>query len=525
MKTSDYIRKLPPWYFFAPAIFVGIAVTLPLVYLLVRALDGNLGQSAELLFRERNLTLLLNTLKLTAGVLVVTTFLGFPFAWLTSRTDIAGKRVITLLGVLPLAIPGYVLAYALLGIGGENGTLSQVFGLTVARPSGYWGALTAISLYTFPYLFLNLRTGLMGLDPSTEEAARSLGLSSFQVLYKVVLPQLKPAFYSGVLIISLYVIGDFGAVSLLRYETLSYALFIQYESAFDRVYAAWIALILLTLTCTILVAEYKLLKGLLFYRAGTGVSRKTRFVALGHWKWIAYSFVGLVTFCAIILPLITILFWMAQGVDPLVWEILGRSITSSVVASAPAALLAAFFALPLAYISVRYPSRTSNILQRFAYLGYATPPLALALAFIFFSLNIIPFIYQTIGLLVFAYSLHFLAEAMGPVRSALYQTPPRIEEAAQSLGVSKFMAFVKTTLPLLRGGIIAGISFVFLSAMKELPITFILAPIGFETLALNVWSFSGEAMFAEAAPFAISILFFSVIFVLLLFSREWKKYE
>ncbi len=523
MGLAKNIQKLPPWYFLFPAIFVGISVTLPLVYLVFRAVDGDWQQSYELIFRQRNLTLLYNTLALTGGVLVTTTFLAFPYAWLTSRTDIPGNKLITLLGVMPLAIPGYVLAYSLLGLGGTNGTLAQLFGIIIDRPSGYWGSLLAISLYTFPYLFLNLRTGFIGLDTSTEEAARSLGLSSFKILLKVTLPQLKPSFYAGMLIIGLYVIGDFGAVSLMRFETFSYALFLQYESAFDRVYAAWIALMLLTLTGTILIGEYKLLKGLSFYRTGTGTARKTKVLKLGHWKWAAFIFVFLVTLIAIIIPVITILFWMAQGVDPIVWNTLGHSVRSSVMASAPAAVLAIFFALPLAYISIRYPSRLSSILQRFAYLGYATPPLALALAFIFFSLSAVPFLYQSLGLLVFAYALHFLAESMGPIRSALYQAPPRIEEAARSLGYSRFKAFWLTTFPLLKSGIIAGAAFVFLSAMKELPITFILSPIGFETLAVNVWSFSAEAMFAEAAPFALCILFFSILFVYLLFAREWKR--
>jgi iron(III) transport system permease protein len=162
-------------------------------------------------------------------------------------------------------------------------------------------------------------------------------------------------------------------------------------------------------------------------------------------------------------------------------------------------------------------------LERVAYFGYATPPLALALAFVFFSLNSAPFLYQTLSLLIIAYSLHFVAEAMGPVRSALYQTPPRLEEAARSLGFPPFQAFMKSTFPLLRTGIFSGATLVFLSCMKELPITFLLSPIGFRTLALNVWSYSNEAMFAEAAPFALTILVFSSVFVGILFSREWSQ--
>ncbi|MFU8860404.1 MAG: ABC transporter permease [Cyclonatronaceae bacterium] len=496
---------------------------MPLFYLLIRALEGDWAVSADLLWRQRNLMLLMNTLSLTAGVLLVTTLIAFPLAWLTSRTDLPGRRIVTLLGVLPLAIPGYVLAYALLGLGGVNGTIAQLTGFVIPRPSGYWGSLIAISLYTFPYLYLNLRAGFMGLDPSTEEAARSLGSSNSTILFRVIVPQLKPAFYAGMLIISLYVLGDFGAVSLMRFETFSYALYLQYAASYDRIYAAWIALMLLTLTCSILFVEYRLLRGLLFHRTGSGTSRKFQPVKLGNWKWMAWGFIALIAVAALVVPVWTILFWMMRGFDPAIWSGLADALQSSFIASAPAALLAAVLAVPLAYIAVRFPSKTNNALQRTAYLGYATPPLALALALIFFTLSTAPFLYQTLILLVIAYALHFLAEAMGPIRSSLYQASPRLEEAARSMGLGPVRAFMNSTFPLLRNGLLMGGAFVFLSSMKELPITFLLSPIGFETLAINVWSYSNEAMFAEAAPFALTILIFSVFFVGLLFAREWKR--
>lgn len=471
----------------------------------------------------RNLTLFKNTVLLTVGVLLVTSLIAAPLAWLTVRTDIAGKKILTLLSILPLAIPGYILAYALLGFGGANGTASLLLGYEIPRLSGYWGSLIAISLYTYPYMYLNLRSGLLGLDPSLEEAARSLGMSSSGVYRKIVIPQLRPAFLAGVLIIGLYVLGDFGAVSLMRYETFSYALFLQYSASYDRIYAAWLALMLLSLTATILIAEYRLLRGKLFHRTGTGTARKTRISQLGWKQYPAYAAIATLLFFAIIVPVGTIIFWMSRSLNTSIWQGLPEVLTMSISASAPAALLTAALAVPLAYISVRFPSPLSRGIERIAYFGYATPPLALALAFVFFSLNSAPFLYQTVTLLVIAYSLHFLAEAIGPVRSALYQAPPRIEEAARSLGLPPFEAFMKSTFPLLRNGIIAGAALVFLSCMKELPITFLLSPIGFETLALNVWSYSNEAMFAEAAPFALTILVFSSLFMGILFSREWRR--
>ena len=137
-----------------------------------------------------------------------------------------------------------------------------------------------------------------------------------------------------------------------------------------------------------------------------------------------------------------------------------------------------------------------------------------------FVLNTMSFIYKTLPVLIYACTLHFLAEAIGPVRSSLYQSSPHLEEAAQSLGYPPLQAFLRVLLPMLLRGMLTATALVFLATMKELPFTFLLSPPGYETLALNVWSYTSEAMFAEAAPYALAILLFSGIFVGLLIRHE-----
>jgi iron(III) transport system permease protein len=445
--------------------------------------------------------------------------IALPLAWLTARVDLWGRRIFTVLGVLPLAVPGYVMAYGLLAATGQGGTVSRLLGFTVPQTGGYAGSLLALSFYTYPYLFLNLRAALLGMDASLEETARSLGYGRFQTFYRVVLPQLRPAFLAGGLLVGLHVLGDFGVVSLMRYETFSYAIYLQYAAAYDRVYAAWLALMLLVLTSSVLILESRVLRGLRFDRPDPGSSRLAALVGPGAWTVPAYGFLIAVSLLAVGLPVGTVLYWMGESVRT-GWMDLAGSLWDSVSASAPAALLASAIALPLAYVGVRSPSRVSKSLERFAYLGYAIPPLAFALGWIFLSVHLVPWFYQTLGLLILAYALHFLAEAIGPIRSALYQTPPALEEAARSLGRSRLGAFLAATFPLLKRGFLVSTAFVFLSAMKELPITFLLSPIGFEPLAVRVWSYAEEALFAEAAPYALTIIVFSAGFVGLLLSEE-----
>ena len=518
-------RHFPPWYFVVPGVVVGTGVLLPLIYLLVRAFEAETGELIQIVFRARTVHLFGNTLLLVVGVVGTGVLLAAPLAWVTTRTDLRGKRLFTLLGVLPLAIPGYVMAYALLGLSGPSGTFASLFGPSFPNLRGYWGALIALSFYTFPYLLLNLRTALLGLDPAIEESAYSLGSTSREVFFRAILPQLRPALYAGGLLVGLHVLGDFGVVSLMRYETFSYALYTQYTAAYDRIYAAWLALMLLVLTGGLLYLEARLLRGSKFHRTGSGTSHQSCPIPLGVWRIPTYVYLGLLTLASVVAPIVTIAFWTLKEADSSHMQDFFQALSGSFLVSTPAALLTAAFAVPLAYLGVRYSSSVCRALERGAYIGYATPPLAFALALIFFFRGI-PAIYQTLWILIYAYTVHFLAEAIGPVRSALYQASPRLEEAARSLGYRPFRAFFKATFPLLRSGVIVSIAFVFLAAMKELPLTFLLSPAGYETLAVNVWSYTTEAMFAEGARYALAIVLCSSLFVGLLLMKDSRaSYE
>jgi len=512
-----------PWYVVAPALLVGAATLLPLIYLVVRALEVDPATFTRLLLRERNLRLLGNTAALTALVLAFGTLIAVPLAWLVVRTDLAGRRLVTWLAVAPLAVPGYVMAYALLGLGGYQGMLAKLFGVVAPRPSGLWGAVAALTLYTFPYLFLNVRSALMGLDASLEESGRSLGLSRARVLARVVLPQLRPALLAGWLVVALYVLGDFGAVALMRFETFSFAIYTQYTAAFDRHNAALLSLALLLITTTLVVFELRLLGRRRYARLGRGVARRAAPERLGASAPLWYLFVALVLGASLGLPLATLLGWVAL-VPPSAQQL--AQVASTFLATAslalPVAAITALLALPVAVAALRSRWGGGRLLERLVYLGYAVPPVALAFALVMFSLRFTPFWYQSFLVLLFAYVVSFLALALGPVRSGLLQVNPRIEETARSLGRGRFVAFAQTVMPLIGRNVAAGGALVLLAVMKELPMTYLLAPTGFRTLSVRVFGLTSEAMMAAAAPFALAIVLFSALFVGLLLAYEGR---
>lgn len=512
-------KNRPSLLLLLPAALVVMGVLLPLGYLVLRAFGAEWSELQSIVFRARNLELLLNTFFLTIGVVITSTLLALPLAFLAARTSFRPRWLIMLIGVLPLAVPGYVGAYALIAASGYGGTIHGLTGIVWPGPSGFWGALGVLTLFTFPYLFLNLQSALRTQDPALEDASRLLGRTPLQTLREVTLPHLRPAWLSGSLLIALHVLGDFSVVSLMRYPTFSAAIYQQYTAAFDRVYAAWLALLLLTLVGGVLWSEARLMRGVYLSRVSPGGKRELHQFRLGHFKLPAAAFVALIAGAALITPLGTIIYWWKQTA-PDVWEDLWVAFKTAVGAAALASITTTLLAFPLAYIGSRFKDRWARLTERIAYLGYAIPPLAFALAIVFSSLKLVPSLYQTFTLLILAYTLHFVAEAVGPIRSGLTVATPRLEEAARMLGLRSSATLWRVTLPLIRPGLLVSTAFIFLSVLKELPLTLLLSPIGFETLALGVWSYTEEAQYGEAAPFALAIVLSGAIMTLLILRRE-----
>ncbi|MCS7173629.1 MAG: iron ABC transporter permease [Armatimonadetes bacterium] len=513
-------RKPLPWLLPAPAILVGAGILIPLVYLLLRALEADPSALREVVLSPRSALLLRNTLLLAAGAVIGTLLLALPLALLDVRSGLP-PLLTALVGTLPLAIPEYVGAYAFLAATGPGGTLETLLGIRVPRPSGYWGAVCILSLFLYPYAFLNLRTALRGVDPNLEESARSLGYGPWAAFARSVGPQLKPALSAGGLLVTIHVLADFATVGLLRYETFSYAIYLQYSAAFDRTVAAWLALLLIGLVASMLWAEARVVRGLRVARTGAGTQRTLPRASLGPWWWAAYGYVLVLGLASTGVPVVVLAHWMLRNPEGEAGVL--RALAGTLQLAAPAALVAVVLALPIAYWSVRYPSPVSAAAERVTYFGYATPPLAFALALIFFTLRTAPGVYQTLLLLVGAASLHFLSEAIGPIRTGLYQAPPQLEEAARSLGYGPVSAFLRVTFPLLRAGLLAGFALVFLSVAKDLALTTLLSPPGYTTLAVRVWGYASDAMFERAAPHGLAIVGLGVAAVgILIRTDRWR---
>ncbi|WP_414549478.1 ABC transporter permease [Anabaena sp. CCY 0017] len=164
-------------------------------------------------------------------------------------------------------------------------------------------------------------------------------------------------------------------------------------------------------------------------------------------------------------------------------------------------------------------------MERCSYISFGVPGIVVALSLVFFGANYLPFLYQTLPMLVFAYLVLFLPQSVGAIRTSLLQVNPQLEESARSLGRNPWQALREVTLPLVRPGVISGAVLVFLTAIKELPATMLLAPIGFNTLATQIWQATENVDFADAAASSLAMLLVSMGSTLLVLSQENVKKE
>jgi iron(III) transport system permease protein len=506
-----------------PALTVAVLMLVPAGYLVLQAAELETTQIVELVVSDRMRQLTLTTLWLASTVTLASLGLGVPLAWLTVRSDLPGRRFFAVATALPLIVPTYVGAYTLVAALAPGGLVESWTGLQPPSPYGFWGAFATLTLFTFPYVLLTCQGALRGVDPAIEDASRSLGHGPVRTFLRVTLPQLRPAAAAGGLLVTLYVLSDFGAVSILRYSTFTRQLYVQFRSAFDRSPAAVTGLVLVVLTLVILAIEARVSRDRGGQFRSRGATRRPETVPLRAWRWPAFVFASSIVLAGLVLPMTVVGYWLVRGVragEPLalVWGAAGRSLLAALLG----AVVAVACALPIGIWAARSSSRLARATERLSYTGYALPGIVVALALVYVGIRAVPSLYQTLTMLVFAYVVLFLPQAVGTIRTSLLQLPTTVEEASRTLGATRLATLVRVLLPLSGRGALAGGSLVFLTAMKELPATLLLAPTGYDTLAVRVWSATQEAFYARAAAPALLLILLGSLPLAVLTIR-WRR--
>lgn len=485
---------------------VAVAIVLvPLGHVVVATVTMPPHELGQLLWRPRVGELLGHTVGLLVAVVALTTLVGVGAAWVVSRTDVRGRLLWHALLSAPLAVPAFVNSY---------GWVS----LTNAVQS-YGGAVLVVSLSYYPLVYLPVVGALAGLEAAPEEVARSLGYTRTRAFLSAGLPRLVPAILGGALLVGLHVLAEFGALQLLAFQTLTTAIYGQYESSFDDT-GTVLAGVLVTLCVALLLLELVARGRRRLSRVGRSGARMPEPVRLRRSRPLVLLPLGGLVVLALGVPVYALVRWLVVGSStefPL--GELAQTLASTLGLALAGAVVTTAMALPLAWLAVRRRTPFTTMLERAAYTANALPGIVVALALITVSIRLLPDLYQTVPVLLVAYAVLFLPRVLVSVRSSLEHAPPVLDEVSRSLGQSPWQTFRRVTLPLVAPGVGAGAALVFLAVSTELTATLLLAPLGTQTLATQFWSASSEARYGAAAPYALLLVLASLPATILL-SRQ-----
>jgi len=373
---------------------------------------------------------------------------------------------------------------------------------------GLFGATVALT-FSYPYVLLPLQAAMARVDPRTWEAARSLGATPVQAFRQVVWPSVRGATVQGALLVSLYTLGDFGAVSLLRFPSLSYLIYARYSSPFTRHEAVWYAFVLVGLALALLAVGRWVAPP---QKVDLSQPRPWPTVELGRWRWPAFLWCAGVTGFGAVLPVATVVWWLVRGLRAgnTLEDLRLETFNSVWMAVWAAAAITVFGLLPALLNRFGNP-RIAKLVDRACYIGYALPGLVVGLSLIYMGTRAVPWLYHTVWMLQLAYLVRFLPQVTGTVSDSLSAQSPRLYDAARSLGQTASGAIVRVVLPVSAPALMAGALAVFISVVKELPATILLKPPGFSTLATKIWSLTEEAYFTATSPTVLTLLVLALI--------------
>ncbi|WP_293235124.1 iron ABC transporter permease [Mycolicibacterium sp.] len=486
-----------------------LATFVPIAYVAWSVIATGPGRVWALVVRPRVGELLVNTIGLLVVTVPLCIVLGVGAAWLVERTNVPGRALWRPLFVAPLAVPAFINSYAWVSV--------------VPSLHGFWAGILVATLSYFPFVYVPAAATLRRLDPAIEESARALGSSPAGSFCRVVLPQLRLAILGGGLLIGVHLLAEYGAFAMLRFATLTTAIFEQFQSTFNGAAGSTLAGVLVLLCLILLVGEAAARGNARYARIGSGAQRQLCPHRLRGMAIPAVVGLAALAVLALGVPAWTVTRWLWIG-GTNVWatdQIVTATVQTAGLAAA-AAVMTTVLAFPFAWVAVRYRGFFARFVEGSNFVTSSMPGIVTALALVTVAIQFASPLYQTISLVLAAYVLMFIPRAMVNLRSGLAQVPPGIEEASRSLGVSPTATLLRVTLRLTAPAAAAGASLVFVAVATELTATLLLAPTGTSTLAMRFWSLSSELDYAAAAPYALLLVVLSVPVTLVLFRQSTR---
>ena len=484
---------------------------------------------------------LLNSALLMLGVGCGTLLIGVACAWLTSVCVFPGKRLFGWALLLPLAFPGYIIAYTYTGMldfaGPLQSALREATGWTYGdyyfpeiRSLG--GAITMLSLVLYPYVYLLARAAFLEQSVCVLEVSRTLGCSVWASFYRVALPLARPAIVAGLSLALMETLSDYGTVSYFGLDVFTTGIFRTWFGFGDAAAAAKLAAILLLFVFTLVVVERASRRQAQYHHATYRYRNLPQYRLRGWRAAAAFALCFVPLALGFLLPAAQLALWAIETHAQMVDASFARLAINSVVLALSAALLAVVVALFLAYGKRLLRSPSVNASIRIVATGYALPGTVVAVGviipFAWFDNALDGWMREQFGIatglllsgslvaLMFAYLVRFLSVSIQSVESGLANIKLSMDEAARSLKLSPGQILWRVHVPLMKGTLLTALLIVFVDVMKELPATLILRPFNFNTLAVRAYELATDERLADSSTAALAIVAVGLLPVILL---------
>ncbi|QOJ20090.1 MAG: iron ABC transporter permease [Gammaproteobacteria bacterium] len=525
--------------------FIAAALVLAPVGVIVSAFFAPASDVWQHLIETTLPQLLINTFWLALGVITGTALLGISLAWITAVYEFSGRRFFSWALLLPMAMPAYVTAFVALGLFDFTGPVQTALRAWLASDlswfpdiRGRMGVIAVMTLAFYPYVYLLARNAFLSQGKRSLEVAQSLGFNRKQGFFKVVLPMARPWIAGGLMLVLMETLADFGTVAVFNYNTFTTAIYKAWFSMFSLPAASQLASLLIMIVFAVIVIEQQF-RLRMRYAENKRTERAQRIRLTGWRNWLVTGFVLGVLFLAFLLPVLQLCRWGAQSfVQDFDFDRYLEFLWHSLTLSGLAALLICIVVIAMVYAARRYPSPATRFAVRIATIGYALPGTVLAIGVYvplvwldgrlsewlarWLQTETGPLIQGTLTIMLIAYLIRFMAVSHYPVDGAMQRITHSIDEAAMSLGIHGWAMIRKVHIPILKPGIFTAATLVFIDVMKEMPITLMTRPFGWDTLAVRIYELTSEGQWEQAALPAVTLVLAGLI-PIFLFMRQTEK--
>lgn len=478
----------------------------------------------------------LNTLLLMTGVAVLTLVMGVSTAWLVTMYRFPGRKIFQWGLILPIAIPAYINGFAWAGMLEYTSPLYVFLRNHFGIDTGAFlffnilslpGAIFILSLSLYPYVYLITRAYFLKQSTVLFDVSASLGRGPWRTFFSTALPLARPAIVAGVSLALMEVLNDYGLARYFGVDTFTTGIFTAWFAFADPSAALKLSGYLMIFVLLLIVAE-RSQRGQMRYGMVGSHYRPVHTRPMKGWRSLLATLACLLPFLlGFLLPAAMLVYWSSQTagqvLDGRFWELLRNSF----VLAAMASVLVVGAAIFIAFTARTFPSRFVRFLAKVATLGYALPGAVVAIGvmvpFIWLDQRLIDttplsrmILTGTWFALLYAYLVRFMAVGYNSIDSGLQKVSITLDEASRSMGLSHWKTLRRVNMPLLQGSLLSAALLVFIDVLKELPLTLILRPFNFDTLAIRAFEYASDERVAEAAPAAMIIILVGMVPVIIL---------